>query len=100
MYKIFWQKHYLFTPPAGIHTNLSGAELSYYSQQVKYGLIDHPSGNGNPGGGRVFCGLEIWDDETTDNGQWNIRSHGQKHWFGVPKQLLAPNNQLELSNWI
>ena len=98
-YYIFWQKHYLYNPPVGVHTVLSNQELNYYAYKVKYGLNNHTYGN--PGSEYSFMGLNIFWHETIDpsNNQWDKRYYNHTHYFGIPRPCMVENYQLELEDW-
>lgn len=98
-YYIFWQKHYLYNPPVGVHTVLSNQEINYYVNKVEYGLNNHTYGN--PGSEYSFMGLNIFWYETIDptNNQWDKRYYHQTHYFGKGVLLTEATCQLELEDW-
>ncbi len=97
-YYIFWQKHYLFNPPVGIHTVLNNQELNYYVTKINYGLNIHSYGN--PGSDYYFMGLYIYPHTNfTSNNEWEYNYYNHVHYFGKPRLGMEENYQLELEDW-
>ncbi len=102
----FYQKHFYFNPPVGLHEYLSPSEMNFYILAIKNGIILHNSGHGDPTNSIGDVPFKLVDVQITPmtedlaTGGWDYYYHFQKHTWGRSLiQCIDANYHLEIADW-
>ncbi len=102
----FFQKHFYYNPPVGLHEYLSPSEMNFYILAIKNGIILHNSGYGDPSnsiGGVPFHLVNVQITPVTEvfaSGVWKYYYHRQKHtWGRTVIQCIDPIYHKDIADW-
>lgn len=104
----FYQEHYSFNPPIGLHEYLSNGEMNFYTLAIKSAIIQHSSGYGDPSnsiGGVPFKLVDIQITPITvinsQTQEWKYYYHYQYHiWGRSVIQCIDPIYHLEIADFL
>lgn len=98
-YYTFYQKNHLMHPLTGlptVHDDLDYGELNFLTLSIDDVLIHH---NYAPSG-KVFYSVGISPQTINGPTDWDIRFYWETLFYGKPRQMFNPINQLNLGDWI